>query len=90
LQVRYDDSFGVDHYIPAERMTVAWAARRAFWEGVSRVRIHEELGTPLPASMNPAKLLASLPVLCALSRLKPDYRIRRSMAWGSLWAQFRT
>ncbi|MGV2981880.1 glycosyltransferase family 2 protein [Camelimonas sp. ID_303_24] len=86
LRVRYDARFGVDHCISPERMTVPWVRQRAYWEGVSRIRIHQELGKPLPASLNPVKLAASLPLLMGLGAVSPEFAIRCAMAWGSLAA----
>ena len=84
LHARYDGRFGVEHCIPPERLTVRWARRRAYWEGVSRICIYHELGKPLPKSLNPVKLAASLPVLLGLSVVSPEYTIRCAMAWGAL------
>jgi glycosyltransferase involved in cell wall biosynthesis len=85
----YDSSFAVDHRIEPERMTPRWAADRAYWEGVSRVRILKELGRPLPIDLRIAKLAASLPVLLGLRLTSdnPDYAMRFSMAQGSLREQ---
>ncbi len=88
LHAHYDARFGVDHCISPERLTVRWARRRAYWEGVSRICIYHELGKPLPKSLNPVKLAASLPVLLGLSLVSPEYAIRCAMAWGSFSTQF--
>ncbi len=83
----YDDRFVVDHSSSAERMAPAWAVKRAFWEGFSHVRILQALGAAIPRSLAPIKLILSIPILAALSPVNVDYRIRRSMACGSLMAQ---
>lgn len=85
-QVLYDDRFAVDHHIPAQRLTLEWARQRAYWEGVSRVRIVRLLGRGRPFSLNPVKLAVSLPVLYLLAavRGRPDDWIRAAMARGSL------
>jgi glycosyltransferase involved in cell wall biosynthesis len=85
----YDDSFAVDHVISAERMTFGWAKRRAFWEGVTRIRILHHLGQPVPRSMGVLKLAVSAPVLIVLGVFSFDYCIRYNMAIGSLWARLR-
>lgn len=89
LKTRYDDRFGVEHCIPAQRLTVRWATRRAYWEGVSRVLIHKELGRSLPRTMRPLKLAASVPVLLAFAPFSSESAIRCSMAWGGLVGQVR-
>ncbi|MEM9170000.1 MAG: glycosyltransferase family 2 protein [Pseudomonadota bacterium] len=88
-RVLYNDTFSVDHYIPAARTMIDWAARRAFWEGASRVEIHRQLSRPIPATMNIAKLAASYPILRALSLVRGgvDERLRASRALGSLYWQ---
>jgi glycosyltransferase involved in cell wall biosynthesis len=85
----YNDAFAVQHRIQPERLEIEWVARRAFWEGVTRARIVEELGEPMPAHMRRSKLLVSLPALFALQLLSgnPDYTIRYNVALGSLLAQ---
>ena len=85
----YNDAFAVKHRIQPERLEIEWVARRAFWEGVTRARILEELGEPMPADMTRGKLLVSLPALFALHLLSgnPNYTIRYNMALGSLLAQ---
>jgi glycosyltransferase involved in cell wall biosynthesis len=86
LQSIYDDAFVVQHRIQPERLERRWAGRRAFWEGVSRIRIMNELGEPTPRSMRTTKLLASLPLLFVLHLVSgnPDWTIRFGMALGAL------
>jgi len=86
-QTRYDSRFAVDHVIPEERLTVAWVARRAFWEGISRVRIYAELGRTTPPDLGRAKLTISLPILSLCSLFSVDYKIRRNLAAGALLAR---
>lgn len=38
-RIRYDGSFWVWHKIPAERLTRRWVHARAFWEGVTTMRL---------------------------------------------------
>jgi len=88
LDARYDGSFGVHHRIEPERLGRDWLRRRAFWEGVTRVALHRALGEPLPASLGLTKLLASIPTLWILARLRaanPDWTIRLELARGSAW-----
>ena len=82
----YDEKFVVGHSISAERLELRWVARRAYWEGVSRIRILKELGKPIPPSMNMVKIAATLPILGVLRLVSsnPDYTIRYNMALGSL------
>jgi glycosyltransferase involved in cell wall biosynthesis len=89
LEARYDGRFGVEHNIEAERLGRAWLRRRAYWEGVTRVAIHRALGEAPPRSLWRPKLLASIPVLWLLARLRPsnpDWDIRLAQARGSAWA----
>jgi GT2 family glycosyltransferase len=92
LDATYDPAFSVQHHIEPQRLTRAWIAQRAYWEGVTRVLIHRALHEPLPRSMAVLKLLASIPVLWLLRWLRaenPDYLIRLNLARGSLRAQLK-
>lgn len=89
ITVVYDDRFAVDHYISKERMEPSWAAKRAYWEGYSYLRILRALGTRPPRSVWPLKLALSIPPLALLSLVGVDFRIRLGMALGSLAAQIR-
>ncbi|MEO5325343.1 glycosyltransferase [Mesorhizobium sp. CC13] len=52
----------VGHKIPRERLERSWAARRAYWDGISDQKIRRMQGEQVgPAAL--LKLLASLPVL---------------------------
>jgi glucosyl-dolichyl phosphate glucuronosyltransferase len=91
LDAVYDPRFVVLHCIEPQRLTRAWIAQRAYWEGVTRVLVHRALHEPFPAALKPLKLLASIPVLWALRWLKhgnPDYLIRLNLARGSLHARY--
>jgi GT2 family glycosyltransferase len=87
----YDENFVVSHRISAERLELGWIAQRAYWEGVSRIRILEELGKSIPPSMNMIKIAATLPALAVLKLVSPnpDYTIRYNMALGSLLFQLK-
>jgi glycosyltransferase involved in cell wall biosynthesis len=86
LDAIYDDTFVVQHCIQPERLERRWAGRRAYWEGVSRIRIMNELGMPSTFSTSTIKLAASLPVLLMLHMVSedPDWTIRYNMALGAL------
>lgn len=86
----YTDAFSVRHRIQRERLLPQWAFKRAYWEGVSRLRIRKEIGLPLPLSVHPVKLLASLPLLWVMGRWTKnvDWGIRYAMALGSLHERF--
>jgi len=89
LEARYDGRFGVEHCIEPERLGRPWLRRRAYWEGVTRVAIHRALGEALPRALWRPKLLASIPMLWLLARLRPgnpDWDIRLAQARGSAWA----
>jgi glucosyl-dolichyl phosphate glucuronosyltransferase len=91
LDAVYDPRFVVLHCIEPQRLTRAWIAQRAYWEGVTRVLVHRALHEPFPAALEPLKLLASIPVLWALRWLhpgNPDYLIRLNLARGSLHARY--
>jgi glucosyl-dolichyl phosphate glucuronosyltransferase len=85
----YDSHFAVDHCIGEERLSLDWARNRAFWEGVSRVRMLRALGDPVPAHLHVAKLAISLPVLLAMRCFtdKPRAALQFAMARGSLCEQ---
>jgi len=56
---------------------------------VTRVAIHRVLGAALPRALWRPKLLASIPLLWLLARLRPanpDWDIRLAQARGSAWA----
>lgn len=66
--VYYSDRLQVGHKIPRERLERAWAAKRAYWDGVTDQKIRRLLSRPWPAQSF-AKTVLSLPLLAALSPL---------------------
>jgi glycosyltransferase involved in cell wall biosynthesis len=90
LEVIYDPSFCVVHKIPAQRLTRKWVLERAYWEGVTQHKLALSTLGALPRHLRRPKLLASLPVLAALSADPSprgrDAQIRLAMAIGSLRA----
>jgi glycosyltransferase involved in cell wall biosynthesis len=89
LASRYDSAFGVDHVISPERLEPAWAAQRAYWEGVSRVRLLGILGKAIPRHLSVPKLLLTMAPLFAMNAFSRnvDYAIRYFMARGALAEQ---
>lgn len=80
------DAIGVDHVIRPERLTRRWAARRAYWDGVSDERIRRMTGRRSPAART-AKLAAALPLLWVLSPFSTpatEYFLRCRYNWGAL------
>lgn len=60
--VLHNGRMRVGHKIPRERLERRWAARRAYWDGITDQKIRRMQGEPMrPAEL--LKLLASLPVL---------------------------
>ncbi len=90
LRTRYESAFGVEHVIPEARLEPEWAYERAYWEGITRVKIERAMGRAMPFAMSPLKLAAALPLLYGMSLFSRnvDYRLRFHMALGSLTAQF--
>lgn len=89
LSAAYDSSFLVWHRIHPERPTSKWVAKRASWEGVSRIAILRNLGRPVPACMLRSKLLMSIFMFMVVGIIsnKYDCRIHLFMALGSLLGQ---
>jgi glycosyltransferase involved in cell wall biosynthesis len=89
LASRYDSAFGVDHVISPQRLEPAWAAQRAYWEGVSRVRLSGTLGKAIPRNLSVPKLLLTMVPLFAMKTFSrnADYAIRYFMALGALAEQ---
>ncbi len=46
--IYYSDQLQVGHKIPHERLERRWAARRAYWDGVTDQKIRRLLGRPWP------------------------------------------
>ncbi len=86
FQAMYDEAFAVEHSIRRDRLQLGWVMGRAYWEGVTRIRVLRALHRPFPRDLGVAKLALSLFVLTALRWLSssPDYPIRYHMARGSL------
>jgi glucosyl-dolichyl phosphate glucuronosyltransferase len=86
LYAGFHPAFKVHHKIHRERLTISWILRRAFWEGVSDVRIYRCRRVPLPPHLRLIKLIACLPVLLSLSIFhfkNHDYKIRLAMCIGA-------
>lgn len=60
--VTYSDRLKVGHKIPRERLHRSWAARRAYWDGISDQKIRRMLRRPAQP-LKLAKIAAWIPVL---------------------------
>jgi glucosyl-dolichyl phosphate glucuronosyltransferase len=86
LGAGFDPAFKVYHKISRERLKVSWILRRTFWEGFNASQVFRSRKAPLPPSLRPLKLIASLPVLLILSIVhfrNHDWKIRLAMCAGS-------
>lgn len=91
-KVVYEPSISVQHKISQQRLTREWAAERAFWEGVTRLRLTELGALKRPAAWAPTQLIAKA---CGLWLLKSvfansdDLMIRFHWTLGALNAHLR-
>jgi glucosyl-dolichyl phosphate glucuronosyltransferase len=65
-QVFYSDQLCVKHKISEERLTYQWAAKRAYWDGVTDQKIRRLMRRPI-SFFHVAKIAAKIPVLAVLS-----------------------
>jgi glycosyltransferase involved in cell wall biosynthesis len=64
--VFYSDRLRVDHKVPAGRLMRQWAAKRAFWDGVTDQKIRRLMHRPI-GILGVAKTAAAIPVLAVLA-----------------------
>ncbi|MCO5964831.1 glycosyltransferase [Sinorhizobium meliloti] len=69
-KIWYDGSFCVGHKIPRERLTKRWVRARAYWEGISAIRMARLLDDRVRVGFVLKAALAT-PVLAVLSILMP-------------------
>lgn len=90
MRTSYAGSIGAFHKVSAERLTLEWIRKRAYWGGVTEALMADLKGEGTPAHLKPFKLAASIPPLFAMSLLRDPQRdrfIRLHYAIGALKAQ---
>jgi glycosyltransferase involved in cell wall biosynthesis len=65
-QILYSDLLCVRHKIPKERLKREWAARRAYWDGVTDQKIRRLMRRPV-SILTVAKIVAAIPLLGVLA-----------------------
>jgi GT2 family glycosyltransferase len=65
-KIFYSDQLLVEHKIPHLRLTRQWAAKRAYWDGVSDQKIRRLMGWPI-RFLDIAKFAAAIPLLALLA-----------------------
>ncbi len=82
-RIRYHSQFAAGHKVSAERLTRRWVRSRAYWEGITTLRMKrlEREGGQLRLI---AKVLAGLPVTALLWLLRPqsEWDFRCCYNWG--------
>lgn len=64
-KIRYESAFCVGHKVSKQRLTTKWVHNRAFWKGVTTIRMARLLNKPYRKLA--VKALASIPMLAVLS-----------------------
>jgi glucosyl-dolichyl phosphate glucuronosyltransferase len=68
-RIRYNSSFSVGHVIPKQRLERSWVRTRAYWEGVTTIRMQRILQNPTPTT-SLLKAAVTLPVLAVASMFR--------------------
>jgi GT2 family glycosyltransferase len=86
FEVIYEPSVAVKHRIHAERLSISWIGKRAYWEGVTEVAMVKATGEHFPPNLAVSKLAASALIFHGLffATRNPDFLIRAKIAAGAL------
>jgi glucosyl-dolichyl phosphate glucuronosyltransferase len=82
-RIRYHDQFSVGHKVPRQRLDRRWVLNRAYWEGITTVRMNAALNESGKLRMLGKSLLVTPFLLAASLRDSPDQEWKLRL-WFSL------